>query len=188
MKRRVGVGGIALAVMATGVARAVTDIAIAEEEARRNVVTPMGTISFPTLGPKPERPADGVYKTELKIDTVISREQAERRAQAHHALGAPYDESHQLKNPQADIYTSAADLLSPLPDRLSVVVDSPFYEDYGKIGVRFDGKDRPGDVEEYCVSEGWIRIRTFMANGKPKKERGKFVCLKRYGKVEPYRK
>lgn len=111
-------------------------------------------------------------------------------------LGAPYggpdiviaDESFQLKNPQADVYASAADLISPLPDRLSVNPESPFYGEYGSVGVRFDGSDRPGDVEEYCVSEGWIRVRTFMANGKPKRERGKFVCLKRHGKVEPYRK
>lgn len=104
------------------------------------------------------------------------------------ALGLPYDESHATKNPQADAYASAADLISPLPDRLSVDPQSPFYGEYGRVGVRFDGSDRPGDVEEYCVSEGWIRIRTFMANGKPKRERGKFVCLKRYGVVEPYRK
>jgi len=47
-----------------------------------------------------------------------------------------------------------------LPDRLSVNTRSPhhvaevFEHD---IGIMFNGKER-FDVEEYCISEGWVKI------------------------------
>jgi uncharacterized protein DUF3297 len=47
-----------------------------------------------------------------------------------------------------------------LPDRLSVNPKSPFYDEalleHG-IGVRFKGEEKT-NVEEYCISEGWIRV------------------------------
>jgi len=165
MTNRIKLAGVLGALVVAGVHRAEVDMAI-EQEALRDRFADKN----PPVANTPKGRPTGVNP----------------------ALGAPYDESHAIKitrdNPQADIYASVADLISPLPDRLSVNPESPHYGNYGRIGVRFDGSDRPGDVEEYCVSEGWIRIRTFMANGKPKRERGKFVCLKKYGKVEPYRK
>ena len=72
----------------------------------------------------------------------------------------------------------------PLPDRLSVDPVSPhhaaavFEHD---IGIRFNGKER-FDVEEYCVSEGWIRVpagRTLDRKGKP-------VMIKLKGTVEAF--
>ena len=113
-----------------------------------------------------------------------------------HPFGLPYG-GGTLFDGQGDVYAAAAAQImapaddEPLPDRLSVNPDSPYYQKRWadvRLGVRFDGSDRPGDVEEYCVSEGWIRVQTFMNNGKPKRERGKIVCLKRHGRVEPYRK
>lgn len=71
-----------------------------------------------------------------------------------------------------------------LPDRLSVNPKSPHYnEDILRrdIGVRFDGRDRK-DVEEYCVSEGWIRV----AVGKTVDRHGNPLTIKLSGKVEPY--
>lgn len=176
LKLSAALGAIVLA----GAARAEVDMAL-EQEALKENFTPTGRLSFPGL-PKQQDLGDGKYKASLRIG------EPERPTGVNPNLGLPYDESSHIKNPQADAYAAVADLISPLPDRLSVNPDSPFYGEYGKVGVRFDGSDRPGDVEEYCVSEGWIRVRTFMANGKPKRERGKFVCLKRWGKVEPYRK
>ena len=49
--------------------------------------------------------------------------------------------------------------LPTIPDHLSINPRSKFYnEDILKhdIGVRFKGKER-NDVEEYCISEGWIK-------------------------------
>ena len=189
MTNRIKLAGVLGALVVAGVHRAEVDMAIEQEALRNrfadNTKSPTGRLSFPGL-PERQDIGNGVYRGTYELG------QPERPVGVSPALGAPYDESHAIKitrdNPQADIYASAADLISPLPDRLSVNPESPHYGNYGRIGVRFDGSDRPGDVEEYCVSEGWIRIRTFMANGKPKRERGKFVCLKKYGKVEPYRK
>ncbi|MGB7257589.1 MAG: DUF3297 family protein [Pseudolabrys sp.] len=71
-----------------------------------------------------------------------------------------------------------------LPDRLSVDPRSPHYnEDVLKreIGVRFKGVEK-NNVEEYCVSEGWIRV----AAGNAKDRHGNPLTIKLTGKVEPY--
>jgi hypothetical protein len=71
-----------------------------------------------------------------------------------------------------------------LPDRLSVNPRSPHYnEDVLKrdIGIRFDGKEKT-NVEEYCVSEGWIRV----AAGKALDRHGNPLTIMLKGKVEPY--
>jgi len=50
--------------------------------------------------------------------------------------------------------------LPELPDRLSVNPRSPFYNEAvleHEIGIKFNGKER-FDVEEYCISEGWVKI------------------------------
>jgi hypothetical protein len=49
------------------------------------------------------------------------------------------------------------------------------------VGVRFNGVEKT-NVEEYCVSEGWIRV----AAGKAKDRAGNPMTIKLRGKVEPY--
>ncbi|MGR8024958.1 DUF3297 family protein, partial [Burkholderia cenocepacia] len=49
------------------------------------------------------------------------------------------------------------------------------------VGVRFKGEDKT-NVEEYCVSEGWVRL----AVGKGVDRRGKALTVKLQGPVEPY--
>ena len=71
-----------------------------------------------------------------------------------------------------------------LPDRLSTNPRSPYYNEEllkRDIGIRFDGKDRK-DVDEYCVSEGWIRV----AVGKTVDRHGNPLTIKLNGEVEPY--
>jgi len=71
-----------------------------------------------------------------------------------------------------------------LPDRLSVDPRSKYYDEAllaRGIGIRFNGIERT-NVEEYCVSEGWIRS----AVGKSLDRRGQPVTLKLKGVVEPY--
>lgn len=71
-----------------------------------------------------------------------------------------------------------------LPDRLSVDPDSPFYNEAALergVGVRFKGQDKT-NVEEYCVSEGWVRL----AVGKTLDRKGKQLTIKYSGAVEPY--
>lgn len=59
-----------------------------------------------------------------------------------------------------------------LPDRLSVDARSPHHVravfDHD-IGIRINGKERT-DVEEYCISEGWVKVpspKTVDRKGKP---------------------
>jgi len=50
--------------------------------------------------------------------------------------------------------------LPVLPDRLSVNPRSPHYNEAvleHEIGIKFNDKER-FDVEEYCISEGWVKI------------------------------
>jgi len=55
--------------------------------------------------------------------------------------------------------------LPTLPDRLSVDPRSPhhvaeiFQHD---IGIKVNGKER-NDVEEYCISEGWVKVPQYKA-------------------------
>jgi hypothetical protein len=70
------------------------------------------------------------------------------------------------------------------PDHLSNNPRSPFFqEDVLKrdIGVRFNGVEKT-NVEEYCVSESWIRVEV----GKTKDRYGNPMTIKLTGKVEPY--
>ena len=71
-----------------------------------------------------------------------------------------------------------------LPDRLSVDPDSPHHDAEllaRGIGVRFKGEEKT-NVEEYCVSEGWVRL----AVGKTVDRKGNPLTIKLKGKVEPY--
>lgn len=68
------------------------------------------------------------------------------------------------------------------PDRLSVDPHSPFHSAElvaRGVGVRFKGAERT-DVEEYCLSEGWIRV----ALGKKIDRKGKPLTIKLAGPVE----
>ncbi|MHB1204910.1 MAG: DUF3297 family protein [Rhodospirillaceae bacterium] len=71
-----------------------------------------------------------------------------------------------------------------LPDRLSNDPRSPHHDaallERG-VGVRFNGVDK-NNVEEYCVSEGWIRV----AAGNARDRHGNPMTLKLKGVVEPY--
>lgn len=71
-----------------------------------------------------------------------------------------------------------------LPDRLSVDPDSPFHDAdllARGIGIKFKGEEKT-NVEEYCVSEGWVRL----AVGKRVDRKGKAMTIKLQGLVEPY--
>jgi hypothetical protein len=70
------------------------------------------------------------------------------------------------------------------PDRLSNDPRSPYYDAEmlkRDIGVRFKDVEK-NNVEEYCVSEGWVRVPA----GKAKDRYGNPLTIKLSGKVEPY--
>jgi hypothetical protein len=71
-----------------------------------------------------------------------------------------------------------------LPDRLCAAADSPFFNEEllaRGIGVRFNGVDKT-NVEEYCVSEGWVRLSV----GNSRDRKGNAMTIRLKGKVEPY--
>ena len=70
------------------------------------------------------------------------------------------------------------------PDRLAVNSNSPFYNEAileRGIGIRFKGVEKT-NVEEYCVSEGWVRLSA----GKTLDRAGNPMTVKLKGPVEPY--
>jgi len=72
----------------------------------------------------------------------------------------------------------------PLPDRLATDERSPHYVAAvfeHPIGIRFNGKER-SDVEEYCISEGWIKV----AAGRALDRKGKPMLLTLKGSVEAF--
>ena len=67
------------------------------------------------------------------------------------------------------------------PDRLALNPRSPFHDaavlERG-IGIRFKGEER-NNVEEYCISEGWVRLPV----GKSLDRRGNAMTIKVHGEV-----
>ncbi len=75
-------------------------------------------------------------------------------------------------------------MATELPDRLSINPRSPHYNEEilkRSVGIRFNGSERT-NVEEYCVSEGWIRV----AAGRGVDRHGNPLLIKMSGIVEPY--
>ena len=73
-----------------------------------------------------------------------------------------------------------------LPDHLSIDARSPFYNATvfaHDIGIRLNDKERT-DVEEYCVSEGWVKVPA----SKTRDRHGKPLLIKVKGKVEAFYK
>ena len=71
-----------------------------------------------------------------------------------------------------------------LPDRLSTDPRSKFYNAellQCGIGIRFRGEEKT-NVEEYCISEGWVRLPV----GKTLDRRGQPMTLKVKGEVVAY--
>ncbi|GEO14535.1 DUF3297 family protein [Microvirga aerophila] len=70
------------------------------------------------------------------------------------------------------------------PDRLCANPNSPYYNEAlleRGIGIRFNGVEKT-NVDEYCVSEGWVRVTA----GAAKDRAGNPMTIKLKGKVEPY--
>lgn len=71
-----------------------------------------------------------------------------------------------------------------IPDRLSVDPRSPHHIAAvfeREIGIRVNDKER-FDVEEYCISEGWVKVPA----GKVLDRKGKPLLIKLKGRVEAF--
>jgi hypothetical protein len=70
------------------------------------------------------------------------------------------------------------------PDRLSLNPKSPWFDAEllrRGVGIRFKDRERT-DVEEYCISEAWIRV----AAGRSLDRYGQPMTIKLSGEVEPF--
>lgn len=83
--------------------------------------------------------------------------------------------------------TAATAAVAPaLPDRLAVDPRSPHHNTAvfaHDIGIRLNGKER-FDVEEYCVSEGWVKVPA----GRTRDRHGRPLMLTLKGAVEAFYK
>ena len=73
---------------------------------------------------------------------------------------------------------------STIPDRLSIDPSSPHYDADALargVGIVFKGQTKT-NVEEYCISEGWIRVQA----GKSKDRHGNPLTIKLKGPVDAY--
>ena len=73
-----------------------------------------------------------------------------------------------------------------LPDHLSTDARSPFHIAAifeHDVGIKFNDKER-FDVEEYCISEGWIKVPV----GKKVDRKGYPLTVKLKGTVEAFYK
>lgn len=73
---------------------------------------------------------------------------------------------------------------SSLPDRLSLDPRSPYFDGEllkNPVGIKFNGQEKT-NVQEYCVSEGWIKV----AAGRSRDRFGNPMTITLKGKVEPY--
>lgn len=92
-------------------------------------------------------------------------------------------------NPAAEPDTTAAaapaaDPGDTPPDRLAIDPRSPFFDEdklRRGVGIRFKDKVRR-DVDEYCISEGWVRVQA----GKAVDRKGRPLTLKLPGPVEAW--
>ncbi len=70
------------------------------------------------------------------------------------------------------------------PDHLAIDARSPHFDAeilQRGVGIRFKGKQRT-DIEEYCVSEGWVRVQA----GKTVDRKGRPLTIKLNGPVEAW--
>jgi Protein of unknown function (DUF3297) len=105
----------------------------------------------------------------------------------HNDGASPFSEcpmtSSSSANPVSSPVSCPEDVL---PDRLSIDPNSTHYNEAAlrrEIGIRFKGAER-SDVEEYCISEAWIKV----AAGRAIDRRGRPILIKLKGTVEAYYK
>ena len=117
--------------------------------------------------------------TSVQIDARALPQQDDPTRSGRHerrdvGAGLPNRKRHDQKTRRSD---------TP-PDRLSNDPRSPYYNAEvlaRDVGIRFKGAEKT-NVEEYCVSENWIRV----AAGKALDRYGNPLTIKLTGKVEPY--
>ena len=88
-------------------------------------------------------------------------------------------------SPATQAPTPAADIPSDHPaDHLAIDPSSAFFDEAQLrrgVGIRFKDRVRT-DIEEYCISEGWVRVQA----GKAMDRKGRPLTIKLNGPVEAW--
>jgi surfactin synthase thioesterase subunit len=111
-------------------------------------------------------------------------EQPERVTEALREWLTRVDDEPSHPRPQAEASKAETPQRPALPDRLSVDPRSPHHVAAvfeHPIGIRLNDHERH-DVEEYCISEGWIKV----AAGKTKNRAGQPLLIRLKGRVEAF--
>lgn len=90
-------------------------------------------------------------------------------------------EEKPAESPAAEVPAGAPDVP---PDHLAIDPSSKHFDESllrRGVGIRFKGIERT-NVEEYCISEGWVRVQA----GKTMDRHGKPLTLKLGGPVEAW--
>jgi Protein of unknown function (DUF3297) len=99
-------------------------------------------------------------------------------------VGANHGKLGPIHTPQKKIPMDEITQRPPLPDHLASDARSPHHVAAvfeHEIGIRLNDKER-FDVEEYCLSEGWVKV----PSGKTRDRKGNPVMIKIKGKVEAF--
>ena len=103
------------------------------------------------------------------------------------ALVVPKDEIPTIIAEEVIERLRPSKLPNGLPSRLCADKTSPYFDPAcSRVGVKYNGTARNGDVYSYDVAEGWIRVHIRDNKGGWKQSRGRFVTVKLSGIVEPY--
>jgi hypothetical protein len=89
-----------------------------------------------------------------------------------------------LVPPEKTMSEAQETALPPMPDRLSVDPRSPYHVAavfQREIGIRLNNQERR-DVEEYCISEGWVKVPA----GRAVDRKGRPLTIKLKGTVEAF--
>lgn len=89
-----------------------------------------------------------------------------------------------LHDQASDAAPVASNAANTPPDHLSVNPRSPhFHAELLRrgVGIRFKERERT-DIEEYCISEGWVRVQA----GKAMDRHGQPLTIKLTGPVEAW--
>ena len=82
------------------------------------------------------------------------------------------------------VFSYPLNMSEQMPDRLSIDPASPYFNGpliQRGVGIRLNGVEKT-NVEEYCLSEGWIRVSA----GKSRDRRGRPLTIKLHGTIEAY--
>lgn len=166
-----------------------------EGERPENITLTGVRLSFPNLPKMPEEVPDkfelnvsgSMAAVEDKLDEFMRALVYEIAKETGLTYGVVIAEMAKLKREMA-VDAFIQQLKGMPPRQLSSDNSHPWFNEAAvrRIGVVFNGKDMPGNVCEYDVDAGYVRVHIKDNKGNWKRSRGRWISVKLTGTVEPY--